>query len=240
MAGTKLLDIQINLRKLANPERAKFSKKFFKCAKGEYGEGDDFLGGINTPTLDAIVKKYRELPITDIQVLIKSKYHEERMAALGVLKWHFSKANKTRRKNIVNFYLNNTKYINNWDLVDVTAPKILGVYLAENPDQMNFLDKLSDSKNLWERRIAVISTLAFIRQNNFAKTLEYAQKRLNDKEDLMHKVVGWMLREVGKKDQRAEEEFLKKYYSKMPRTMLRYAIEKFPEPLRKKYLLGMI
>jgi 3-methyladenine DNA glycosylase AlkD len=235
-----LAGLKKEMKRLSDPKRADFLGKFFKCGKGEYGEGDVFLGGINTPTLDKLVNKYCGLSLAEVQELLRSKYHEERMAALGILKKHFKKANGQEKKVIFTFYLRNTKYINNWDLVDVTAPKIVGAYLVENFKEKRKLDVLSNSKNLWERRISVIATFAFIREGSFEKTLEYAKKRLLDSEDLMHKAVGWALREVGKKNQKVEEDFLKMNYRKMPRTMLRYAIEKFPEPLRKKYLLGKI
>lgn len=240
MTEITLVDLQKELRGKKNTKRADFLQRYFKCGKGEYAEGDTFLGGIDTPTLGKIVNKYQDLSIPEVQELLKSKYHEERGAALGILKHHFDKSKGVERKKLFDFYLKNTKYINNWDLVDTTAPKIIGIYLYEHPGEMGILDKLSKSKDLWERRIAVLSSFWFIKYGKFEKSFEIAKAHIADKEDLMHKAVGWMLREIGKRDRAKEEVFLRKHYQKMPRTMLRYAIEKFPEPLRKKYLLGQI
>jgi 3-methyladenine DNA glycosylase AlkD len=238
--GMKLASLREELRDMADPKRASFLARYFKTGKGQYAEGDVFLGGIDTPTLSLIVGKYKSLSMSDIRKLIKSKYHEERMAALGILKKHFEKAEGEEKKEIYKFYLANTKYINNWDLVDVTAPKIIGSYLIENPKLIGILNKLALSGSLWERRIAIVSTFAFLKDGDFGKTLEIAEKLIQDKEDLIHKAVGWALREVGKKDWKVEEVFLRKHYRQMPRTMLRYAIEKFPEPLRRQYLSGEI
>jgi 3-methyladenine DNA glycosylase AlkD len=234
----KLDDLIKELRGMANPSRAHLLGRYFKCGKGEYGEGDVFLGGIITANQTSLAKKYKELSLIDIKKLIKSKYHEERNVALGILKEHFRKADKKERKEIYNFYLANTKYINNWDLVDMTAPRIVGSFLLENPKEIAILRKLAKSKSLWERRIAIISTFSFIDEGRFEKTFEIAEILLKDKEDLIHKAVGWSLREVGKKNQKLEERFLKKHYGDITRTALRYAIEKFPESLRKQFLLG--
>ena len=231
-----LANLQKELRAKRDPKKAGFLERYFKCGKGEYGEGDIFLGGIDTPTLSKICDKYKGLELSEIAKLLKSKYHEERSAALGILRRQFDKAKGLERKKLYDFYLANTKYVNNWDLVDTTAPKIVGPYILENPKEISVIDKLSKSADLWERRIAIMATFAFIRKGDFAKTLEIAEAHLKDSEDLMHKAVGWMLREVGNRDRAKEEEFLKKNYQNMPRTMLRYAIEKFPEPLRQKYL----
>ncbi len=222
---------------LRDPQKALFLERFFKTGKGQYAEGDKFLGGIKTSDSRALSKKYQTLPLTDIKKLLQSKFHEERWVALGIFGIQFRKAAAKEKLSLYKFYLQNTRYVNNWDLVDGSAPNIVGNFILENPKEIKILDKLVKSKNLWERRIAVLSTLAFIRVNKFTKTLEIAEKLLNDKEALIHKAVGWMLREVGKKDRNLEEEFLKKYYQKMPRTMLRYSIEKFPETLRKKFML---
>ncbi len=239
-----LKNLKKEMESLSDPARAKFSERYFKTGKGEYGEGDVFLGGISTPNVNSFILKYEELSMEDIKKLLESKYHEERSVALGILKKHYEKALKKNdekeKRDIYEFYLGNTERINNWDLVDVTADKIVGQHLLENPKEIKTLDKLVKSKNLWERRIAVISTFAFIRNGKFEKTLELCEKLLADKEDLMHKATGWMLREIGKRDLGIEKNFLKKHYKTMPRTMLRYAIEKFPESLRQKYLRGEI
>jgi 3-methyladenine DNA glycosylase AlkD len=167
----------------------------------------------------------------------KGQYvHEYRLTALLFLVYKFKKANVKEQKDLYNFYLKNTKYINNWDLVDLSSRDTVGEYLLKNPTEKSTLYKLAKSKNLWEKRIAIISTSAFIRENKFEETLKVSEILLNDKHDLIHKAVGWMLREVGKRDLDIEEKFLKKYYRKMPRTMLRYAIEKFSENKRQFYL----
>ncbi len=231
-------NLQKELISLKDPKKADISGRYFKTGKGQYAEGDVFLGGIDTPTLVKVIEKYKELPIADVQELLKSKYHEVRSAGRGILCRHFAKAKGKERENLYKFYLKNTKYINNWDLVDTSAPLMVGEYLLENPAEIKILDKLAKSENLWERRIAIMSTFAFLKKGRFDKTLEITEKLLSDKEDLIHKAAGWMLREIGKRDMPVEEKFLKKHYKKMPRTMLRYAIEKFPEDLRKKYLQG--
>ncbi len=232
-----LSDLQKELRSLKDPKKADFLARYFKTGKGEYAEGDVFLGGITTDTARKISKKYQELSLSDTEKLLSSKYHEERWVALGILGLQYTKAFPDGKKKIYNFYLKNTKYINNWDLVDGSAWPIMGNYIWENPEEMTILDKFVKSKNLWERRISVLTTFYFIKYGKFYKSLEIAEKLLGDREDLIHKAVGWMLREIGKKDREVEEVFLKKYAKTMPRTMLRYAIEKFPENLRKKYLL---
>ena len=241
MDSINLGNFQEEFRKLANPERAKFSAYYFKTGKGQYAEGDVFLGGISTPTVKNFIKKYKDLPLSEIAKMVTSKYHEERSVALGIVVTKYQKAKTDDEKTLLyNFYLGNTKYINNWDLVDVTADKIVGKYIEENPKEIKILDKFVISKSMWERRISVMSTFAFIKSGSFDKTLEIVEKLMGDKEDLIHKATGWMLREIGKRDMNVEEKFLKKYYKQMPRTMLRYAIEKFPEDLRKSYLLGKI
>lgn len=240
MDEISLVNLHKELKNYSNPNNAEFLGRFFKTGKGQYAEGDVFLGGISTPIINKLVSKYKSLSLSDLDKLIQSKYHEERMTALGILKKHFEKANKNERKEIYKFYLRNTKNINNWDLVDVTADKIVGIYLIENPGEIKVLDGLVKSKVLWERRIATMTTFAFIKNKSYLKTLEFCEKLINDKEDLIHKATGWMLREIGNRDREVEEKFLKKHYKKMPRTMLRYAIEKFPEPLRLNYLYGRI
>lgn len=226
-------NIKEEFRKLSNPEHAKRLQKYFKTGKGEYGEGDIFLG-LRVPAVRKIAKKYSNLPIIDATKFLKSRFHEERLFALFVLVELFRKKFEEDRGKIYNLYLKNTDYINNWDLVDVSAPRIVGAYLfARNK---NPIYSLAESKNIWKRRIAIMATSYFISNNEFINTLKIAEKLLKDKEDLIHKAVGWMLREVGKRDPILEEEFLKKHCKEMPRTMLRYAIEKFPEEKRKNYL----
>ena len=220
--------IKQDLQKLKDPEKAEILSRFFKTGKGEYGEGDIFLG-IKVPEQRKIAKNYN-LSLKEIQELLSSNIHEYRLTALFIL---ISKYKKSDKKQIVNFYLKNTKNINNWDLVDISAPKILGDYLLDKDKSV--LYNLAKSNNLWERRIAILSTFTFIRNNQFEDTLNISEILLNDKHDLIHKAVGWMLREIGKKDQEIEENFLDKHYKNMPRTMLRYAIEKFEENKRKFY-----
>lgn len=239
--NSPLIAFQKEFRKLADAKKSEFSAYYFKTGKGQYAEGDKFLGGISTPVVKTFIRKYRDLPICDVQEMLFSKYHEERSVALGIIVDKYQRTETdSEKKKLYSFYLKNTKYINNWDLVDTTADKVVGKYILENPKEVKVLDKLVVSKSLWERRISIMSTFAFIKIGKFGKTLEIAEKLLGDKEDLIHKAVGWMLREIGKRDMQIEEKFLKKFYKGMPRTMLRYAIEKFPEKLRKDYLLGNI
>jgi len=228
-----LKKLKLEIKKAANPKQAKLLQRFFKTGKGQYGEGDIFLG-IKVPVQRAIAKKYTDIFLVDLTKLIQSKIHEQRMIALFILIDKNKKANDQDKKNIFNIYLENTKHINNWDLVDLSAPNIVGQYLLDK--KRDLLYKLAKSKNLWQKRISVLSTFTFIRNNQFGDSLKIAKILLLDKHDLIHKAVGWMLREVGKKDQLVEEKFLKKHYQKMPRTMLRYAIEKFSQIKRTYYL----
>ncbi len=221
------------LKKISDPRQAKVLRRFFKTGKGEYGEGDIFLG-VKVPDQRKIADKFQKLSLRDLEKLLNSKIHEYRMTALLILIKQYEKADEQKRKKIFDFYLKNTKNINNWDLVDLSAPKIVGDYLLNKPRIV--LYKLAKSENLWERRIAIISSFTFIRNNEFEDTLKISKILLEDQHDLIHKAVGWMLREVGKRDQKIEEEFLEKYYLKMPRVMLRYAIERFEERKRKLYL----
>lgn len=225
------------LKKLENPEQAQIYLRFFKTGKGEYGEGDKFLG-IKVPVLRQISKKFKDLLLIGIQELLDSQIHEERMIGLFILVEQFRKADEDQKKAIYSQYLKNTNNINNWDLVDLSADRIVGAYLFERDKQVLF--KLAKSKNLWERRIAVLSTFHFIKNKSFDTTLKISEMLLRDKHDLIHKAVGWMLREIGKRNLPEEEKFLKKYYKTMPRTMLRYAIEKFPEQKRQAYLKGKV
>ena len=229
--------IHNDLLQLANEQIAEHSQRFFKTGKGEYGEGDIFLG-IRVPLLRRLVKKYGGISIAEVRKLLHSKFHEERLLAVLMLVQLFKSADESVQKQVYDLYLENTEFINNWDIVDISASNIVGAHLYEK-DKAPLYD-LVQSKNLWERRIAIISTFYFIRQNEFDDTLKLAKILLNDKEDLIHKAVGWMLREVGKREIEFEEEFLQEHYKIMPRTMLRYAIEKFPETSRKMYLRGEV
>jgi len=238
--------IKTELQKLKNPKQAKILSGFFKTKKGEYGEGDVFLG-IKVPKTREVAKKYyKETKLGEVEELLNSKFHEERLCALLILvqKFEDKKLNREEKekiqKEIFKLYLKNAERINNWDLVDLSAPKIIGKYLFEHREKISVLDELSNSDNLWKQRISILATFYFINKKEFSHTLKLAEKMLSHEHDLMHKAIGWMLREVGKRNQNAEEEFLKKHYKKMPRTMLRYAIEKFSEEKRKSYLNGKI
>ncbi|MFH1832848.1 MAG: DNA alkylation repair protein [Candidatus Levyibacteriota bacterium] len=232
--------IQKDLQKLQDPKKAKLLSGFFKTGKGEYGEGDVFLG-IPVPLQRKVVKKYIELSLTELQKLLDSKIHEHRLTALLILVDKYKKAEQAEKEKIFNFYLKNAKNINNWDLVDLTAPNIVGDYLLSkgcHPERSEgSLYKLAKSKNLWEKRISILATFAFIKNNQFKDTLKIAEILLNDTHDLIHKAVGWMLRELGKRNQKVEEKFLRKNYKKMPRTMLRYSIEKFSAEKKKFFVL---
>ncbi len=225
------------LNSRANKDHAKTLQRFFKTGPGEYGEGDIFIG-LKVPIIRSIVKTNLDLTLKEIQELIRSPIHEERLSALLILVKKFEKADENEKEKIFNFYLKNIKYINNWDLVDLSAPNIIGNYLLNRDKKL--LYNLAKSENLWEKRIAILSTFSFIKNNKFDDSLRISDKLLNDKHDLIHKGVGWMLREIGKRDLITEEEFLKDRYKNMPRTMLRYAIEKFPENKRQAYLKGKI
>jgi 3-methyladenine DNA glycosylase AlkD len=229
--------IKSDLQKLASKEDARFLQRFFKTGKGQYGEGDKFLG-IRVPMLRKLAKQYSALSVDDALRLLRSEYHEERMSALIIMVNRFKKGELSEKEALYQQYLTHTKYINNWDLVDTSAEHIVGAYLLDR-DRKPLYD-LAVSDDLWERRIAILSTFHFIRRNQFDDTLAISEILLNDKEDLIHKAVGWLLREVGKRDMVAEESFLARHYQNMPRTMLRYAIEKFPEEKRRKYLKGEI
>ncbi len=228
---------QTLLRSLANRDIAEHSQRFFKTGEGQYGEGDQFLG-IRVPVLRRHIKNFQQTALEDIQELLMSSFHEERLFSLLLLVHKFAKGNENEKKTIYRIYLNNTHYINNWDLVDCSAHKIVGAYLEDKDRQI--LYRLVQSDSLWERRIAIMSTFQFIRDNQFDDALSISKQLINDKEDLIHKAVGWMLREIGKRDIAIEEKFLKSFYKKMPRIMLRHAIEKFPEQQRKQYLEGRI
>ena len=228
---------QQRLRSLADPAVAAGSARFFKTGPGEYGEGDIFIG-VKSPTLKTVAKEFKTLPLAEVECLLHSDIHEDRTLALVILVGQFTKADDATRKRIYDIYLANTCHINNWDLVDISAPQIVGGYLEDRSRKP--LDRLAKSASIWERRIAVVATHWFIRHGDFADTLRIAEKLLTDGEDLIHKAVGWMLREVGKREAAVAEAFLKAHYRRMPRTMLRYAIERFPEARRQAYLKGTV
>jgi len=228
-----LLNVQKTLREIAHPEIAKHSQRFFKTGKGEYGEGDQFLG-IRVPQIRKIAKRFAKLSLNKTAQLLHSSYHEERLCALIILVARMKKAEPSTKEQIFQLYLDNIAYVNNWNLVDTSAEHIIGHYL-EDKDR-NLLYHLAKSDDLWERRIAIMSTFHFIKNNDFDDTLKISHMLLQDDHDLIHKAVGWMLREIGKRSIKKEEKFLDKYGKQMPRTMLRYAIEKFPQEKRKHYL----
>jgi len=225
------MDIKKELKDLADTEQAKILSRFFKTGKGDYGEGDKFLG-IKVPTSRKVARRYKDMPLDEVERLLQSDYHEHRLTALFILIHQYDGGDD--RKDIVDLYLRNLKYVNNWDLVDLSAPKILGDYLVDNDRKI--LYKLAKSKDLWERRVAILSTFTFIRNHDFADALKISEMLLNDNHDLIHKATGWMLREIGNRDQEEEEGFLKKYHKTMPRTMLRYSIEKFDAKKRAFYM----
>ncbi|MEA2088244.1 MAG: DNA alkylation repair protein [Patescibacteria group bacterium] len=226
--------IKKELKKFSCPVHAIKLAKYFKTGKDEYGEGDIFIG-VRMGDIRKIACKFKNLSYSELKQLTNNKIHDYRWLGFVILVNRFSKIKfEIEREKIFNFYLKNLKYVNNWDLVDISAPKIVGEFLLDK--NKNILYKLTKSGNLWERRIAVIATFAFIKNNDFKDTLKISKILLNDEHDLVHKAVGWMLREVGKRNQKVEEEFLNKYYKKMPRVMLRYSIEKFSNQKRKFYL----
>ena len=225
------------LKALANPSRAFGLQKFFQTAKGQYGEGDVFLG-LTVPEVRKVAAKYKNLSFQEIEKLTSSRFHEFRLCGLVILTLQYKSAKEpSEQQRIFDFYMKQAKagYVNNWDLVDVTAP-ILGAYLVGQKDPYPFLEKLARSKSLWERRLAIIFTFAFIRAGELDPTIEISQRLLKDEHDLIHKAVGWMLREVGKQDGQLLRTFLTANASQMPRTMLRYSIEKFSESERRKWL----
>lgn len=224
-----------DLLELANPEDAKGAKRFFKAEPGGYAEGDTFLG-IRAPVIKQLVKQYRQTELPELVTLLDSHYHEARHLSLSLMVYQFERAKEPLRSQIYQAYLANTKHINNWDLVDCSCYKIVGAYLLDKPRDV--LYQLVKSDSLWERRIAMVATYWFIKKEQFDDTLKLASLLLKDDQDLMHKAVGWMLREMGNRNQSLLITFLKQHYSKMPRTALRYAIEKFPKPVRAKYLKG--
>ncbi len=229
-----VIGLKGDLRKYASQQKARDLQRFFKTGRGEYGEGDKFIGVV-VPDIRKIVKKYNNLPLAQIAKLLHSSIHEERLCALLILVSQYQKADSQKQKQIFNLYLKNYKYINNWDLVDLTAPRIVGAYLLDKPRDV--LYKLARSHNLWKKRIAILATFQFIYHGESADTLKISRLLLHDNHDLIHKAVGWMLREVGKRcDEKILLDFLNRNHKVMPRTCLRYAIERLPEAKRKKYL----
>ena len=235
--NNQVANIKNEMRKFANKEIAEHSQRFFKTGKGQYGEGDIFLG-IRVPVLRKIAKKFRRISLAEVSKLLESKFHEERLLSILMLVNLFKSGDEDDQELIYELYLDNTRFINNWDIVDISAGNIVGEFLFEKDKAP--LYRLVFSENLWERRIAIVATFYFIRNDEFDDTLKIAEILFTDKEDLIHKAVGWMLREVGKRVIEIEEEFLEEHYLKMPRTMLRYAIERLPETRRKMYLKGQV
>jgi 3-methyladenine DNA glycosylase AlkD len=230
-------EIQNRMVSLSNSEDGQFLQTFFKTGPGQYGEGDLFRG-IRVPVLRGLSKSYQDIPLEQAERLLRSAYHEDRLLALLILVRKYSAADETGRWVIYRLYLENTRHINNWDLVDASAEHIVGAFLIDRGREL--LYQLARSRSIWERRIAILATFHFIKRNMFDETLRIAGILLTDKEDLIHKAVGWMLREVGKRDMHIEETFLTAHYRQMPRTMLRYAIERFPQDKRLGYLKGTL
>jgi len=228
--------VQQRLRALADDTYALKVQRFYKCGRGEYGEGDVFLG-LRVPIIRQVVRDFQAVSLSVIHRLLCSRYHEERMCALLIMVWQFDRASVEVRQQIYSAYLANTDKINNWDLVDCSAAQIVGAHLLER--DRSVLQVLARSADLWERRIAMVACFCFIRNHEFDDALLIAEMLLQDDHDLIHKAVGWMLREVGKRDQSVEMAFLDAHYTTMPRVTLRYAIERFPEPLRQQYLKGL-
>ncbi len=237
MVDTPRTTLRSTLRALSNPEIAAHSQRFFKTGKGEYGEGDVFLG-IRVPKLRVAAKQFEHLTLPQVSKSLKSRFHEERLCAVLILVRKYERGDEGVRDEVFRMYLDHTKYVNNWDLVDSSAHKIVGPHLSSRSHDLLF--ELAESSSLWERRIAIISTLYFIKQDKYEPTLLVSEMLLDDPEDLIHKAVGWMLREVGNRNPALERSFLQDRYKRMPRTMLRYAIEKFPKAERKRYLAGEV
>jgi len=232
-----LASIQSQLAALADIQRAGIQMRFFKTGSGEYGEGDRFIG-VRVPELRRLSRQYRTLDRQSVLKLLQSEIHEERHLALFILVLQFKRGDDRQRRSIYDLYLGNLSFINNWDLVDCSAEHIVGGWLeARSKDR---LSQLAHSADLWHRRVAILATFHYIKKGHFTDALHLAEKLLADPHDLIHKAVGWMLREIGKRDLAVEEAFLKKHYQSMPRTMLRYAIEKFPHTRRQAYLKGAI
>jgi len=229
--------IATRLPSLGDPARAQVLQRFFKTGPGEYAHGDVFLG-LYVPEIRALAKEYQALAPSEIEELLRSPFHEARLLALLIMVRGYRQGDENVRECLYRLYLGNTRHINNWDLVDLSAPHIMGAHLEHR--NRSPLSALARSELLWDRRIAILATFHFIKAHEFGTSMLIAENLLQDPHDLIHKAVGWMLREIGKRDLPAEEDFLKKHYKTMPRTMLRYAIEKFPQELRLRYLRGVI
>lgn len=230
---SKHSEVTKELYKYANKEKVATYKRFFKTGMGQYGEGDQFIG-VCVPDTRKVAATFASLTLVEIQQIIKSQVHEERLLALIILTLQFKKADEQTKKSIYDFYLQNLAYVNNWDLVDSSADKIVGEYLIDKDKEL--LSNLAKSKNLWERRVAIIATFQFIKKNQFETSLKIIKLLIKDEHDLIHKATGWMLREIGKRDLSTLIAFLDKYCTQMPRTMLRYAIEKLDNTKRLEYL----
>ena len=231
------IELKKSIKDSSDKKQSEILQRFFKTGPGEYGEGDVFLG-IKVPVLRKIAKENIDVKLDEIVLLLNSAFHEERLVALFIMVQKYLKAGQEEKEKIFNTYIKNIKKINNWDLVDLSAPLIVGAYLFDKDKTILF--NYAKSKNLWKKRIAILSSFYFIKHGMFDVTLRLSKILLNDTHDLIHKAAGWMLREIGKRDLRTEEDFLIKHYINMPRTMLRYAIEKFPERKRQLYLKGKI
>jgi 3-methyladenine DNA glycosylase AlkD len=226
-------EIRQLLRTSARPEHAEVLKRFFKTGPGEYGEGDRFLG-LRVPAIRGVVRQSDGLALSGVLALLRSKFHEERLLALLILVRRFEHGSPEARERLFSTYMAHREFVNNWDFVDLSAPRILGAWLLDRPRDL--LYELAKSANLWERRMAVLATFAFIRQGQLEDTLRLVEGLLSDRHDLIHKGCGWMLREAGDRDKRALTDFLERHAARMPRTMLRYAIEKLPPPERKRWM----
>lgn len=234
MKSESVQAIEQDLDRVADPVRAQHSQRFFKTGKGEYGEGDIFLG-VKVPDQRIIARRYRDLALPEIKNLLNSKIHEHRLTALFILVAQYKRAQtEGSRHTLATFYLKHRAGVNNWDLVDSSAPYILGEYFLARDRQPIY--ELVQSENMWDRRIAVLTTFWFIKEGDFKDSFRFAEALLSERQVLIQKAVGWMLREVGNRDQNAERLWLDRYYEKMPRTMLRYAIERFPQTVRKRYM----
>lgn len=235
------MNIKDELRKYAKSDEIEEKFAYFhKTGKGGYAEKDIFIG-VTVPDIRKVANEYyKTITLKETENLLHSNYHEERLLALIILTYKMKKAKDNEQKEIIELYINNTEYINGWDLVDLSAHYTLGKYLLEHEDEKGILYEFANSNNLWKQRISIVSTWIFIRNNKYEDTLKIAEILLNNEHDLIHKAVGWMLREVGKRHFETEYDFLIKYYKQMPRTMLRYSIEKFDEELRQDFLKGRI
>ena len=228
-----LTQLKKELKEYSHPDKAKVYARFFKTGKGQYGEGDVFLG-LTVPEQRILAKKYVGLPLADVKELLYSKYHEHRLTGLFILVYKFEKSDNSEREKIIDFYIKHRHRGNNWDLIDCIADKLLGKHLMDK--DKSILYNLAKSESLWDRRIAIITTFEFIKNKKFDDTIKVSEILLNDKHDLIQKAVGWMLREMGKRDEKPLIKFLDKYYKIMPRTTLRYAIKRLDDNKRKYYL----